>query len=106
MKRTYLLTVFIAAASQEHFRLREKAAALSNGDLEIVHLNAGSIAIAFNSAEAFDTIGRAFESVTMSVDRFLLAELGPRTWTYQLNGTRNWMAAHHTSTSRQATRRK
>lgn len=105
MKRTYLLTVFIAAASQEHFRLREKALALSNGELEFVHASAGSIAIAFNSTEAFDTIGRAFESVTMSTDRFLLAELGPRTWTYQLNGTRNWMAAHHTGKGHSAAKK-
>lgn len=90
-KRTYLLTMFIAAVTTELARIEQKLTELSHGELQLVERNKGCIAFLFNSAEAFDDIGRTVDSVTLSTDSFLLTEVGLRTWHLRLGRAAGWL---------------
>lgn len=93
-KRTYLVTVFIATLSAEHGRLVNAIEALSNNDMQVVFRGSACASFLFNSAEAFDSIGRSIDAVTLSTDSFLLTEVGLRTWQAKLGRAAGWLRNH------------
>jgi hypothetical protein len=93
-KVTYLVSIFIGAPTEQHRKIRDIAAQLSDGDYEFLHLHQMGAFLVLNTDRGARELANAFAPATASDDRIFICEIGQDWHGLGLNKATYWLQNH------------
>jgi hypothetical protein len=93
-KVTYLVSIFIGTPTEQHAKIKDIAARVSDDDYEFLHLHKMGAFLVLNSDKNANALTSAFVPATTSEDRVFVCEMGQDWQAHGLNKATFWLQNH------------
>lgn len=93
-KATYLVSIFIGAPTEQHAKIKDIAAHLSQGEYEFLHLHKMGAFLILNTDRDARGLGSSFAPALAADDRIFICEMGQDWHAGGLNKAAFWLNNH------------
>jgi hypothetical protein len=93
-KATYLVSVFIGEPTEQHAKIKDIAAQVSDGEYEFLHLHRMGVFLVLNTNRDATQLAKSFSQATASDDRMFVCELGHEFHALGLSKATYWLSNH------------
>ena len=93
-RATYLVGIFIGAPTEQHARIKDIAAQVSDGEYEFLHLHQMGAFLVLNTSRDARQLASSFSQATATDDRVFVCELGQDCQARGLSKASYWLQNH------------
>jgi hypothetical protein len=93
-KATYLVSIFIGEPTEQHAKIKDIAAQVSDGEYEFLHLHRMGAFLVLNTGRDAGQLAKSFAQATASADRIFVCELGQDFQALGLSKATYWLSNH------------